>query len=153
MLLDAQQWFRLQANISYALPFFRQNGILKGGTLEKISDSTLHQVLQIRKPEDWDEFTKDIENPLPLGLVMNFANCLHPIPWPWSGNARRDALYLLSKGQPLNVRWIDLMGEKITLHNNPDIYGIVFMHTETEHRHDIGIMVSDRLYIPVTVNF
>ena len=84
MILDCTQWKRLQDQISEALSWFRGKNLLKDhlDSLEKLSGSTLHEVMQIRDRRSYEAFMTGVENPLPLDMVINFANPARPIPFP-----------------------------------------------------------------------
>ena len=92
MILNFEQWIRLQDNVYDAKNWFAGVGLFKGyiETFQKIAYVTRHELSQIRGEDYWvKEFCKDIpeDKRLPLNLVLNFGNFRKQIDWPWDEEA------------------------------------------------------------------
>lgn len=159
MILDCTQWKRLQEQISEALPWFRGKNLLKDhlGSLEKLSGSTLHEVMQIRDRRSYEVFMTGVENPLPLDMVINFANPARPIPFPGVTSDRvRPVLDKLEKDGYVSwefSRWTERIAFSLHRNESPDMPGGIIFTRCADHDDRMGIMVSDRLYIPISVEF
>lgn len=155
MILNCTQWQRLQDNVREALPWLEKKGLLKDHleTLKRIADASLHDIMQVRTYEDWDSFNSQVPNPLPLEMVMNFGNWTNYIPFP--SNLETISSCLLTLEEKGYVGWIKnwMFGDKrkYSLHRTQKIFGgMIFLHDETK---PIGIMVADRKYIPISIEF
>ena len=165
MILDFTQWTRLHQHICDAMNWFQEKGLFKGyfDTFRKIASSTIHELSQVREYEDWDKFLEDIpkDNRLPLEFIVNFGNYPRFIDWPLGEDNRlkveKDFADALTKGEDWSFNWVNkhkVLGEYEVytgLHYDPKTFGgIVFIWLE---HMKTGIMVDDRHYIPVSVEF
>ena len=165
MILDFTQWTRLHQHICDAMNWFQEKGLFKGyfDTFRKIASSTTHELSQIREYGDWDKFLEDIpkDNRLPLEFIVNFGNYSRTIDWPQSDKSRLDMekelADALANGEDKWNNWVN----HYTMFGGFDIYtgyhydpntfgGIVFIWLKDDKT---GIMVDDRYYIPVSVEF
>lgn len=168
-LLDAQQWQRLHRTVCETLPWFMEKGLFHGsiGILRKIASSSLHELYQIRSEKDWDAFTKGFPAPLPVGLVLNFANGTRAMDWPFpKGSTRqcevRDKLAeALSDRQTCRIKWtirhefFGIWDEVYALDFDPMAFGgIINVSTNRGISwNGQAVMCGDNSYIPCTVGF
>ena len=169
MILNTTQWLKLQDNIKKALPFFEKYLLFGEGitTFKKIVNSTLYQLQQVRKYEDWDKFLEDIpkEKKLEPELVINFANSTSNIDWPSRTEDRTKEerpLYKAleskenyEKGWRLHHNIFGFKFDAVTrIHYNTEQYdGIVYIHYTSDKVDSWGIMISENEYIPISVEF
>ena len=159
MILNCTQWQRLQDNVREALPWFEKKGLLKDhmDSLEKLSGSTLHEVMQIRDRRSYEVFMAAAENPLPLDMVINFANPARPIPFPGvTADRIRPVLDKLEKDGFVSwkfSRWTERITFSLHRNESPVMLGGIIFTRCADHDDGMGIMVSDRLYIPISVGF
>lgn len=169
MLLNAEQWQRLHKTVKETLPWFMGKGLFYGriGILQEIASSSLHDLYQIRKTEDYGTFAGGFPNPLPLPLILNFANGPRSIDWPFTkGSTQQNEVRERLAGGISNriettVRWTrkhDFFGpfeETCSLDYDPVAFGgIIELFAErTAVWSGIGIMCGDDSYIPCSIAF
>lgn len=174
MLFNFTQWERLQECVSVSKDWFKENGLFKQGlpTFEKIAESTLHELSQIRKFDDWYTFLEDIpeENRLPPRLIVNFVNCINVIDWPDSERTKflkelKDNIATETEYSKIWIVHHNLFAidryYKTFIDYNPNKYGgIVLISTNVcdkdgndTGKDTWGIMCSNRNYVPISVDF
>lgn len=167
MILDAEQWQRLHRNVKQALPWLMEKGLFYGsiGVLQKIASSSLHELYQIRSENDWKKFTEGFPAPLPLRLVLNFANGMRTVSWPFpSGSTQQQEVREkfaegLRTRDGRQVKWTirhDVWWTENWLldYDSEHFGGIVNVFTGTMSSFEqSGIMCADDRYIPCSVDF
>ena len=171
MILNTDQWIRLQTNVKEALPWFQKYDLFPGRRVvfEKISDSTLHELQQIRKVDDWSIFLKDIseENRIELECIINFANGRKSIDWSdFSDNYRElkdDFLLHLEckeeykKGWKVRHNYFGLKFDSTSfIHydlKDRSYNGMVWVCQNSNKNETWGIAISEKEYVPISVEF
>ena len=167
MILDAKQWQRLHSNVKQALPWLMKKGLFYGsiGVLQKIASSSLHELYQIRSENDWKKFTEGFPDPLPLRLVLNFANGMRTVTWPFpKGSTQlKEAREKFAEGlrthDSRQLKWTisydRLWSTSWLLDYDSEHFGgivNVFIKTTSSFNYS-GIMCADDRYIPCSVDF
>ena len=174
MILDNTQWIRLQKTVQDALPFFKTYNLFPEviKSFEKVSGASLYELQQIRTPDDWPKFLEDLKEDerISLALIVNFANGYRDIDWPywssenydkWTGEFKDN----LSKGEEWSKSWV-LNHEifikcttKSFLHIDPSLYGKGIWYSrqselgDGKKHEEWGLVISERNYVPISVEF
>jgi len=180
MILDNTQWIRLQKTVKSALPFFKEYNLYPNaiGIFEKIADSSLYELQQIRTYDDWPTFVGDTneENKsdclMDLAIILNFANGVRSIDWPYytsKENHYQELMKEFKENLKKNEEWYKSWGISHTffgkystqsfLHIDPDLYGKGIWYThkvifeDGKYKKGVGLVVSEREYVPISVEF
>ena len=180
MILDNTQWIRLQKTVQQALPFFKTYNlypeIIK--SFERVSDASLYELQQIRTYDDWPIFLGNVKEEdksnllADLAMILNFANGVRGIDWPYYSskeNHYQELMKEFKENLKKNEEWRKSWGINHTffgkysvgsfLHIDPNLYGKGVWYSKKvdfdngKYKKEIGLVVSEKDYVPISVEF